>query len=254
MIWIISSAKSMNVDKKIAAHIYTKPVFIDEAEKLICELRKYAPPDIAHLMKISSKLSELNVLRYHRWEKRHDIYNSKQAISYYDGDVYKNINSEKLNEDELDFMQKHLRILSGLYGVLRPFDVIQEYRLEMGIKLRTTEGKNLYEFWTNRITAYFNMEIEKHEDESIVNLASREYYEAIDMEKFKGKIVNIIFKEYRNGIYRVIPFNAKRARGLMVRYMTENFVDNVEKIKDFDVGYRYSEELSSCANLVFVKR
>ncbi|WP_446899110.1 peroxide stress protein YaaA [Clostridium sp. LBM24168] len=253
MIWIISSAKSMKANKKIAVQYYTQPVFINEAEKLINELKKYAPPDIVHLMKVSNKLSEVNVLRYHKWEKKHDVYNSKQAISYYDGDVYKNINSEKLNEDELNFMQKHLRIISGLYGILKPLDIIQEYRLEMSIKLGNTKEYNLYEFWRNKITAYFNMEVKNNADNLMINLASREYYDVIDMKNFKGKIINIVFKEYRNGKYKVVPFNAKRARGLMVRYMTQHFVDKIEDIKKFDMGYKYSNSLSSDDNLVFLK-
>lgn len=253
MIWIIAPAKSMNESKKIATDLYTKPVFIKEANTLIKELKKYDPTELSSLMRISDKLSELNIVRYHKWKSDHNIDNSKQAIAYYDGEVYKQINSEKLSSDELKFMQQHLRILSGLYGVVRPLDIIQPYRLEMGIKLKNNKSNNLYDFWRDKITEYLNEEIKNQRDKSLINLSSKEYSQVVDINNFNGKIVNIIFKEYRNGTYKIIPFNAKRARGLMVRYITENYIDNREGIKDFDYGYSYSEELSTDLNWVFLK-
>ncbi|WP_242949534.1 YaaA family protein [Clostridium pasteurianum] len=213
MIWIIAPAKSMNEHKHIAATVYTKPIFIGEAETLIGELKKYDPVQLSSLMKISDKLSELNIVRYHRWKSIHDKVNSKRAIAYYDGEVYKQINAEELDSRALNFMQRHLRIISGLYGILRPFDIIKPYRLEMGIKLKNSRGNDLYDFWREKITDYFNEEIKEQKDDILINLSSKEYSQVIDVNKFKGSIINIIFKEYRNGKYKIIPFNAKRARG-----------------------------------------
>ncbi|AGK97014.1 hypothetical protein Clopa_2135 [Clostridium pasteurianum BC1] len=243
----------MNEHKNIATDLYTEPIFIKEAEVLIKELKRYDPIQLSSLMAISDKLSELNIVRYHRWKKTHNMDNSKQAIAYYDGEVYKQINSEKFNGDELRFIQQHLRILSGLYGVVRPLDIIQPYRLEMGIKLKNKKSNNLYNFWSDKITNYLNEEIKNQKDKSLINLSSKEYSQVVNINNFNGKIVNIIFKEYRNGTYKIIPFNAKRARGLMVRYVTENYIDNKESLKDFDYGYSYSEELSTDLNWIFLK-
>ncbi|XOQ59173.1 MAG: peroxide stress protein YaaA [Clostridium sp.] len=253
MIWIISSAKSMNPNKSINTNKYTVPIFKDEGKELINELRKYDPSQIASLMNISDRLSELNVVRYDKWDENHKLSNSKQAISLYNGDVYKKIDSETLNNEQLNFMNKHLRIISGLYGVLRPLDIIQPYRLEMSIKLKNSKGNDLYDFWKDKITAYFNEEIKEQKDKFIINLASKEYVKAIDLDKLKARVINIVFKEYRNGRYKVVPFNAKRARGSFVRYMTENFVEDVENIKSFDVDYKYNEKMSTDTDWVFIK-
>lgn len=253
MIWIIAPAKSMNEHKQIDTNLYTKPIFIKEAEILIKELKKYDPIQLSSLMKISDKLSELNIIRYHKWKRTHNEVNSKRAIAFYDGEVYKQINAEELDHNELDFMQKHLRILSGLYGVVRPFDIIQPYRLEMGIKLKNYRGNDLYDFWKEKITDYFNEEIKNQKDNILINLASKEYSQIIDMNKFKGNIINIIFKEYRSGKYKIIPFNAKKARGLMVRYMSENYIEDPEGLKDFDYGYSYNKELSTNSDWIFLK-
>lgn len=253
MIWIIAPAKTMNLNKKIATNVYTQPMYIKEAESLMKELKKYNPSELSSLMGISNRLSELNVVRYYKWEKVHNIDNSKPAIACYDGEVYKKVNSEELSSDELNFMQQHLRILSGLYGVLRPLDIIQSYRLEMGVKLKNKNANDLYDFWKEKITDCLNKEIKSQRDKTLINLSSKEYFKAIDINNFKGKIINIIFKEYRNGTYKIIAFNAKRARGLMVRYITENYIDDSEKLKYFDDGYIYNEELSTDLNWVFVK-
>lgn len=253
MLWIIAPAKSINEYRNIAVNLYTKPVFLKESEILIKELRKYNPSELSGLMRISDKLSELNIVRYYKWETIHNINNSKQSIACYDGEVYRQINSGEMDSEQLKFMQEHLRIISGLYGVIKPFDLIQPYRLEMGIKLKNCMGDNLYDFWQDKITNYFNDEIKNQKDNFLINLASKEYSKSINVDKFKGNIINIIFKEYRNGKYKIIPFNAKKARGLMIRYMTENYIENPERLKEFDYGYSYNKELSTSYNWVFLK-
>ena len=205
-------------------------------------------------MKISDKLAELNYQRFQDFETPFTPDNAKQALLVFKGDVYRGMNVEDYSEEELAFAQKHLRILSGLYGVLRPLDLMQPYRLEMGTKLETQTGKNLYEFWGDRLSQLINGDLEKEPDPCLVNLASNEYFKSIDRKSLKARVLNIAFKENKGGKYKVVAIHAKRARGLMVDYVIRNRIEAPEGMKDFDAeGYQYSEALSDSDNWVFCR-
>lgn len=254
MIVVLSPAKTLNYNKKTLANLYTKPIFQKEATELVKELQQYTPPELSTLMKISDDLAELNFKRNLSFQMKATLENSKQAILTFQGTVYQGMRADEFSEDELQFAQNHIRILSGLYGVLRPLDLIQPHRLEMGIKLKNSKGKDLYSFWKDKITNYLNEEIDKHNDKILINLASNEYFSAINTKSFAGKIINISFKEYRYGTYKIVAVYAKRARGLMSRYIAENKVKNIEILKNFEEeGYAYNEELSSDNEFVFTR-
>jgi uncharacterized protein len=255
MITILSPAKTLNMEKiNNNPVINSKGAFVEEAALLIDELRKYSPPELERLLKINSELAETNYKRHVSWQKDHNVTKSKQALLAYHGMVYQGLDAETLERESLFFAQDHLRILSGLYGVLRPLDLIQPYRLEMGIKLNNILGKDLYAFWKERITSYFIEELNKHSDNTLVNLASNEYSSAIDMKKLKGKIITPVFKDYKNGTYKAITIYAKKARGMMTRFIIENHVDNPEELKSFDgEGYKFCEYMSNDGKLVFLR-
>lgn len=254
MITIISPAKTLDFNKMAITHEYSEPIFKEETSQLIGELKRYSLQEIEELMSISHKLAELNYKRYKQWNKEHSIENSKQAILAYSGDVYHGMKAEDFNEEQLKFSQQHVRIISGLYGVLRPLDLIQPYRLEMSIKLKNPKGVDLYSFWREKITDFFNKEIGEHKDNTLINLASNEYFSAIDKNKFKGKIITPIFKEYKNGNYKIIRIYAKKARGAMAKYIVENEINSPEHIKNFNqYGYKYNEESSTDSEWIFVR-
>lgn len=254
MITIISPAKTLNFEKHIQTSLYSESLFMEEVVELIEELKKYSPPELAKLMKISDKLSVLNVDRYIKWEQEHNLKNSRQSVLTFSGNVYRGLRAEDFNDEQLKFSQKHLRILSGLYGALRPLDLIQPYRLEMGIKLKSPKGKDLYEFWRDKLTCYFNEELSFHDNPILINLASKEYSSVLDINNFKGKIIDIVFKEYKNGTYKIISTNAKKARGLMAKYIIENKIDNPELLKEFNEGgYNYREDLSTESLILFTR-
>lgn len=254
MITIISPAKTMNFEDRAKISQYSKPLFINRAEELAARLQKYSAADIGSLMKVSDDIAHINLERYALWNKEHNPDNAKQAVFAYDGAVYRALDSLSFDDEETGFAQKHLRILSGLYGVLRPLDIIQPYRLEMAIKLENSSGKDLYCFWKDTITEYLNEEIGGHGDKTLVNLASNEYFTAIDLNKFNGRIVTPIFKEYRKGTYKIIAINAKKARGLMARYIIKNKIDNPEDLRGFEWdGYLFNEAMSDDKSLVFTR-
>lgn len=252
MIYIVSPAKSLNfIDKSNVVSDRT-PNFIKESEKLIKELKKFSPEDICSLMKTSEKLGELNFYRFQQYE----LNPVKEAIFAFHGDVYKGLDINSLEEETVLYGDKHLRILSGLYGVLRPLDRIKEHRLEMGTKLKNRVGKDLYEFWGDKIVDFLDSELSKEDSKVLVNLASEEYSKAAKLEELKKKykVVTPVFKDYKNGAYKIISIYAKRARGLMARYLIENEVDNIKGIKEFECeGYKYSEEKSNEDFLVFIR-
>lgn len=254
MITIISPAKTLDFNKIAITDQYSEPIFKEEASQLIGELQKYSSQDIEELMNISDKLAELNYKRYKQWSKEHSIENSKQAILAYSGDVYQGMKAGDFNEKQLKFSQQHIRIISGLYGVLRPLDLIQPYRLEMSIKLKNSKGVDLYSFWKEKITDFFNKEIGDHKDNTLINLASNEYFSAIDKDKFKGRIITPMFKEYRNGNYKIIGIYAKKARGAMAKYIVENEINSPKHIKNFNQHeYKYNEKLSTDSEWIFVR-
>lgn len=255
MITIISPAKTLDFteDKRINHH--SKPMFLKEASIIAKEMKRYSPEEMEKLMRISPKLSELNYSRYKEWNKK-ETNNIKPAILAFRGDVYQALNIDTLSNENLDFANDHLKILSGLYGVLRPYDSIMPYRLEMGTSLRFNEYNNLYEFWKERLTEKIQEELSYHKNKALINLASKEYSKAINFKELhvNVKVIDIDFKEFRNGKYKTVGILAKRARGYMTRYILENFIDDPEDLKNFQSeGYGFNEPMSSDNKWIFTK-
>lgn len=251
MIALISPAKTLDFEHQVEKD-ETLPKFKTEANKLVKELRKRDKHDLQSLMSISEKLAELNVERFDNFSTTKRPAYAKQAAYAFKGDVYRGLDIESLDDEAVDYLQNHLRILSGLYGILKPLDVIQPYRLEMGTSLSVNGYDSLYEFWGDKIARALNKEVKEQKDDIIVNLASNEYFKAADRKALKGRVVNIVFKDYNNGAYKIIAVYAKVARGLMVRFMAEHKVADVESLKAFDYeGYSYDDADSSANELVF---
>lgn len=250
---LISPAKSMDFETKINIEKATTPTFLNQSEKIIEVLKKKSPKKIMELMSISEKLAELNWTRNQEWTSVNTKENAKQAVFAFSGDVYVGLNVNSLTVNQLDELQDKLRILSGLYGILKPLDLIQPYRLEMGSSLKIGTKKDLYHFWKNQLTETINKELS--ENDYLINLASNEYFKAIDKKLLKVKeIITPEFKDYKNGELKMIVFFAKKARGMMVRYIVENNVDSIEGIKGFDYdGYAFDATLSSNQKLVFTR-
>ena len=243
MLTLLSPAKSLNYEP--SHHVgFTLPHFIAETKILAVQLKKFSVPDLEKLMGISKNLAELNHQRFQNFSENFDLENSKQALLAFDGDVYKPIEAEKFTSEDLNFAQKTLRILSGFYGVLRPLDLIQPYRLEMGTNL------NLYKFWSDKISQHLDSEGSKH----LINLASEEYFSVINPKKISAKIINITFKENKNGSYKIIGIYAKKARGLMANFIIKNKITNPQELKKFQSeNYRFAKEMSDEMNFVFVR-
>lgn len=248
---IISPSKTQNFDPppEIA---YTVPAQTAQTQTLVQQLRQYSPEDLGKLMKISPKLSDLNWQRYQDFQDSFTPENAKQALLAFKGDVYNGIQVDTYSQDDFDFAQNHLRILSGLYGLLKPLDLIQPYRLEMGTKLQTKKGKTLYDFWGVQVTEALNVDLDP--ETPLVNLASGEYFKAVQLQQLKGKVLNIAFKENKNGAYKVIGIHAKRARGLMVNYAIQHRITDPEGLQGFDVeGYLFHPNLSKDTEWVFCR-
>lgn len=255
MLFLLSPAKSL--DYNTPAHIddYTQPLFTRQSAQLIDLLKTRTPQQISTLMKLSDALSGLNVARYQAWSSRFTAHNSKQAVLAFNGDVYEGLNAKTLSAPQLDWAQRHVCILSGLYGVLRPLDWMQPYRLEMGTPLATSQGKNLYQFWGPQIAHYLNERAAANTSPVIVNLASEEYFKAVDRQALKARVVNCVFEDFKGGKYKIISFHAKRARGLMARYAIEKKLVTVKKLEHFDAeGYRFEPAVSRPDQLVFRRR
>jgi len=258
MLILLSPSKSLNLETKIISKTHSVPVFLEDSQILINELKKFSALDLAKLMKISDNLVRLNFERYAAFKTPFTMQNSKPAIFVFDGDVYDGIDAENYSEKDLNFAQNHLRILSGLYGILKPLDLIQPYRLEMGthlkIPLKNSITKNLYQFWMTKITDFLNEELEKTPEKTILNLASEEYFSAVDAGKIEGQIVNIIFKEKKGSDYKVIGIFAKKARGLMADYVIKNKIQKAEEIKNFNCSnYKFKKEFSDKNNWCFCR-
>ena len=252
MLYILSPAKKLDFETPATTAKHTSPLFTKEASELIAIMREKTPVQVSSLMSISDKLAALNVARYEAWNTKHTNKNSKQAILAFNGNVYDGLNAPAFTEHQLDWAQQHLRILSGLYGVLRPLDWMQPYRLEMGTKLSNTKGKDLYAFWQNEISALLKKQITKEPVPVLINLASEEYFKVVDIQKLNTQIIQCVFEEYKGGKYKIISVYAKRARGLMARYAIENQVDKPEKLKDFSAeGYVYNKAASTSERFVF---
>lgn len=254
MIIVISPAKTLDFDIKNENLPMSKPRFLDKSQEIINEIKKYDSFSLEKLMKISSKLAKLNEERFDRWTKELD--NAKQCLLAFKGDVYRGMDVMSLSDPELFYANEHLRILSGLYGVLRPLDGINEYRLEMGTKLNVNNNKDLYEFWDKDLEESLLNELSNHKNKILINLASNEYFKAVEglKENNEIKVVTPIFKEYREDKYKIIAINAKRARGLMTRYIIQNEIEDISKIKKFNLdGYEFNEEMSSDTEYVFTR-
>ena len=259
MILVISPAKALDYETPPTTATFTQPDFLDHAAELIEVLREKSPAQIAELMSLSDQLSSLNVARYASWSRPFAPDSAKQALLAFDGDVYEGLDAKSLADDDLAWAQDHLRILSGLYGVLRPLDLMQAYRLEMGTRLANPRGKNLYEFWGERITEELNRLLAREEDAGrervLVNLASDEYFKSVKPKKLNGRIVTPVFEDWKGGRYKIISFYAKRARGLMSRYVITRRIDEVEALQGFDAeGYAFAADASDADTLVFRRR
>ena len=254
MITLLSPSKKLNFNEQNIVHSHTECDFIQSAEVLANEAKNLTEDDLKELMHISDNLAKLNRERFDRWSLPFSPSNAKQAILAFDGGVYSGLQAEEFEEKDFNFAQDHLRILSGLYGILKPLDLIQPYRLEMGVSFNNKRGKNLYEFWKDDLTKNLNNTLKKHKNPIIVNCASIEYFSAIDLNKFNGEILSVIFKEYRNDELKFISFNAKKARGLMTQYIMRNRIDNRNDIKDFNYeNYRFDSKLSDESTFVFTR-
>jgi len=251
MLIVISPAKTLDFETPPATKIYTQPRFLPQSQQLIDQLQKLSTQDIASLMKLSDKLSALNVARFQTWHTPFDLDNAKQAVLAFKGDVYTGLDADTLSEAELNYAQQHLRILSGLYGVLKPLDLMQAYRLEMGTKFANKSGKDLYQFWGEQLRESLEQELT---DGILINLASNEYFKAVQAKKLNARIITPVFKDWKNGQYKIISFYAKKARGLMSRYIIQQQLTQAEKLKQFDSdGYRFNAEMSSGDNWVFTR-
>lgn len=252
MLMIISPAKTLDFNTAPSTDKHSQPRFLAQSQTLINTAKQLSAEDISALMKISEKLGILNYERFHDWHTPFTPDNAKQALLAFKGDVYTGLDAETLNEAALTWANDHLAILSGLYGLLRPLDLIQAYRLEMGCKLANPCGKNLYEFWGERITAALNEQLSATENPVLVNLASNEYYKVIQPQSLAARIVTPIFKDEKNGQYKIISFYAKKARGLMARWAIDHRVEAVNALKNFDSdGYYFCADDSSDNEWVF---
>ena len=249
MLIVVSPAKTLDYESPLATEKYTQPELVEYSKQLIDVCRKLTPADVASLMKVSDKIAGLNVARFEQWSETFTQDNARQAILAFKGDVYTGLDAETLSDEDFDYAQNHLRMLSGLYGLLKPLDLMQPYRLEMGTRLANARGTNLYQFWGNIITDKLNEALNAQGDNVLINLASNEYFKAVDKKALNGEIITPVFKDCKNGQYKVISFYAKKARGLMARYIMEQQVTNMEQLLAFDcAGYYYSEEHTKKAN------
>ncbi len=255
MLLVISPAKNLDYQTPATTKQSTTPDFLEHAQLLIEELRGLAPQDVSKLMSISDKLGVLNYDRFQQWSLPFTADNAKPAALAFNGDVYTGLNAESFKADDFKFAQKHLRILSGLYGLLRPLDLMQAYRLEMGTKFENQRGKNLYEFWGDIITQALNQQLKSLNSEVLVNLASNEYFKSVKAKTLNATIVTPVFKDWKGDKYKIISFYAKKARGLMCAYAINNRITNAEELKGFDLeGYSYNEAMSSEKEWVFTRQ
>ena len=254
MIIVISPAKSLYEQSPIQLKKYTEATFMTEAETIVSVLKKKKTAQLAKLMGISVKLAELNFQRFQAWTTPFTPENSWQAVLMFNGDVYRGLKAETFSADEFEIAQQKIRILSGVYGLLKPLDLIQPYRLEMGTSIGISRKKNLYEFWKTKITSQLNQEMALTGQNILINLASNEYFSAIDTKKLKARIITPSFKEQKNGQYQMVSFFAKKARGLMSRFIVLNNISDPEEIKAFDLeGYYFNNQLSSENDWVFTR-
>lgn len=254
MLILLSPAKKLDYDSVVRTTLRTQPQFVPQAQELIKVLRKQSPSQIAALMKLSEPLAKLNTERYAAWVPEFNQTNSRQAILAFNGDVYAGLDASSLSDQQLQWAQKHVVILSGLYGVLRPLDLMQPYRLEMGTRLATDAGTGLYTWWGSTIANYCNQQLQQQGQEQgvVLNLASEEYFKAVDLNALQARVVQCVFQDYKNGAWKIISFHAKRARGLMARYAIDHAITDPVKLQGFDSsGYAWEASESTPDKMVF---
>ncbi|MFP3978892.1 peroxide stress protein YaaA [Marinobacter sp. KMM 10035] len=253
MLMVISPAKTLDYESPPATETYTQPDFLDDACELIDQLKELEPHQVSNLMSVSDKLGQLNAERFQNWQVPFSPKNARQAILAFKGDVYTGLDAQSFSEQDFSFAQKHLRMLSGLYGILKPLDLMQPYRLEMGTKFENKRGKDLYAFWGDSLTQEMNRLL-KSDDEVLVNLASNEYFKSLKKKNLDGRLITPQFKDWKSGQYKMISFYAKKARGLMCRYAILNRITDANDLKGFDLdGYYFSEDQSDNNNWVFLR-
>ena len=254
MISVISPAKKLNFNAASPIKAFTQCNFLDDSKKLVEQAKDYSFDDIMKLMSVSENIANLTVQRFQDWKLPFDDQNAKQAALAFNGDTYTGLEVESFSQDDFDYSQDHLRILSGLYGLLRPLDLIQPYRLEMGTKMNNSMGKNLYEFWGTKISDQLNKDLNNHESKYIINCASDEYFKVIDLQSLNVPIIKPIFKDVKNGVPKVISFFAKRARGMMSKYIIKNRVQSINELHSFnDKGYEFQPDQSDNHELVYIR-
>ena len=255
MLFLLSPAKSLDYDTPAGDVPHTQPLFTRRSAELIEILRNYSPQQIAELMDLSDQLAGLNVARYQAWSPKFTARNSKQAVLAFNGDVYEGLDAKTLKPEDLAWAQQHVCILSGLYGVLRPLDWMQPYRLEMGTALENPKGRNLYKFWGTQIADYLNERLAGEKTPVVVNLASQEYFKAVDTKALQARVIECVFEDWKGGKYKVISFLAKRARGLMARYAATKHVSTPKQLEKFNLeGYAYDAAASEPDRLVFRRK
>ncbi len=254
MITIISPAKTLDMETPVNSNIQSKPAFLDKSKQLVAILKKMKAPELSQLMGISPKLAQLNFERFQEWATPYLKEKYRPAVFAFRGEVFTGLNIDTFSEEDINYTQNHLRILSGLYGLLRPMDYILAYRLEMGTKLSVEKKKNLYEFWGDEITNRLNETLAHRNDDVLINLASNEYYKSIEQKKLNVRVFTPVFKDNKNGQYKVISFFAKKARGHMLRFILKNQISNPEDLKHFeDDGYYFNESFSTDNTITFTR-
>ena len=252
MLIVISPAKTLDYETPVPSVRSSQPRLLEHSEHLIARLRKYSVDEVASLMSVSENIAALNVARFSSWTQPFNDYNARPAIYAFKGDVYTGFEVERFSKGDIQQAQKQLRILSGLYGVLRPLDLMQPYRLEMGTRLKTSRGVDLYQYWGGEITAMLNADLAVHKSKELINLASNEYFRSVVRDEIDARIVTPVFHDEKNGKFKVVSFYAKKARGLMAAWIIQNKITSAEKLAEFNVaGYRFSARDSTSDSMVF---
>jgi len=255
MLLVVSPAKKLDFESPLATTKTSQASLLAHSEVLIERCLELSSDQIASLMKLSDKLAGLNAARFGEWSLPFTTENARQAVLAFNGDVYSGLDANTFSEDDFNFAQQHFRILSGLYGLLKPLDLMQAYRLEMGTKLDNVRGANLYQFWGDIITNELNQALVAQGDDILINLASTEYFKAVNKKSLNATIITPQFKDWKNGQYKIISFFAKKARGLMARYIIQNQITTIEQLKDFDLaGYQFSGDLTQGNELIFTRK
>ena len=255
MLLVVSPAKKLDFETPLATNEYSQPTLLEHSQELIERCVQLSPDQIASLMKLSDKLAGLNAARFGEWSQPFTTSNARQAVLAFNGDVYTGLDATSFSEEDFNFAQQHFRILSGLYGLLKPLDLIQAYRLEMGTRLDNNRGTNLYQFWGDIITNELNKALTEQNSDVLLNLASTEYFKSVKKKNLNADIITPQFKDWKNGQYKMISFFAKKARGLMARYVIQNQITDIEKAKDFDLaGYAFNSEFSKGNDWVFTRK